>query len=378
MIKISEPYFKSSLLKEIKNVIKSGWISQGPVVSKFEMNFSQKFNLSNCLAVNSCTSGLELIGKTLDLKKDDEVIIPSFTWISSANFIENLKAKPIFVDIDINTFNLDVNSIKKKLTRKTKAVVGVHLFGHAFDFHELQKVIDNKKVFIIEDAACALGTKYKNKFVGNLGYASSFSFHPRKSITTGEGGIISTTNKMLSKKINSLRNHGSLISEETRNNKKKNTFVHPDFILPGHNYRMTDIQGILGLHQMQFVDQILEKRKKIAHHYIENLKNIDWIVLPDVKEYTDHSWQSFVIRINKKLMKLKASKIMKILENKGIATRFGTHAIHTLSYYKNKYNLKQKDYPNSYSAMDESISLPIHYKLTKSQLNYIVAELNKI
>ena len=378
MIKISQPYFNKSIHKEIKKVINSGWVSQGPVVSSFEKIFANKYKLQNCMAVNSCTSGLELIGKSLGIGKGDEVIVPSFTWISSANFIENLGAKPVFVDIELSTFNIDTNLISNKISKNTKAILGVHLFGHSFDYDQIKKIINERKIHIIEDAACALGTKYKNKFIGNLGSASSFSFHPRKSITTGEGGMVSTKNKTLAKKINSLRNHGSSISEEKRNLKKKNTFIFPDFTLPGHNHRMTDLQGVLGVHQLKFVEKILTKRKKIANYYTKCLANIDWIILPEQKKYTEHSWQSYVLMIDEKILKKKSFQIMKILEKKGISTRFGTHAIHTLHYYKKKYGFKEYDYPLSLKAMNNSISLPLHYNLTKSNLDFIIKEIKKI
>ena len=229
----------------VKEPIMSGWLTQGPKVSEFENNFADRHNVKHALAVSSCTTGLHLALAGLGIEAGDEVIVPAFTWIATANVVLYCGATPILVDVDRKNFNIDPDLIASKITKRTKAIIVVHLFGFCADMDAIMEVIP-AHVKIIEDAACAAGASYKGKSAGSLGDVGVFSFHPRKSITTGEGGMITTNDDALADRMNQMRNHGAALSEEQRHYGNK-PYLLPDFNLLGFNYRMTDLQGAIGI-----------------------------------------------------------------------------------------------------------------------------------
>tara|TARA_Y100001970_G_scaffold294294_1_gene449948 strand:+ start:16634 stop:17773 length:1140 start_codon:yes stop_codon:yes gene_type:complete len=376
-LNISEPYYNKNELISVKKVLKSGWITQGPIVKKFENEFKKIHKVKYAIAVSNCTAGLHLMLLAANIKKDDEVIIPSFTWVSLANVIIQVGAKPVLVDIDKSTFNINIQNILKKINKKTKAIFIVHLFGLCVDVNLIKKKI-SKEIIVFEDCACAVGSKFKENYAGSLGLAGSFSFHPRKSITTGEGGMVTTNNKKFAEKVIMLRNHGASISEEKRYSSKK-SYILSDFSLPGLNYRLTDIQGALGLAQLKKLNSILYFRNKWAHYYIDNLKNISWIETPHIPKYSFHSWQAFVIKIKSEYIKgYNRDKILKLLLNKSIGARPGTHSIHNLSFYKNKLKFSRRELNNSSYCHLNSIALPLHNKMIKKDFDYILKVLNSI
>ncbi|MDC0498887.1 DegT/DnrJ/EryC1/StrS family aminotransferase [Alphaproteobacteria bacterium] len=376
-INISEPLYDKNEILNVNKVIKSGWVTQGPVVNEFENLFKKIHKVKYAVAVSNCTAGLHLMLLAAGIKKGDEVIIPSFTWVSLANVIVQVGAKPVLVDVDRSTYNLTYDYLINKINNNTKAIFVVHLFGLCVDVNYIKKKI-SKNIIIFEDCACAVGSKFKNAYAGSLGLAGSFSFHPRKSITTGEGGIVTTNNKKFADKIIMLRNHGAEISEEKRYKSNK-SYVLSDFILPGLNYRLTDIQGALGLAQLKKIKQILNFRNKWAKYYLKNLKNIEWIELPFIPKNAYHSWQAFVIKINKKYAKkINRDDILKFLLKNSIGARPGTHSIHSLSYYKKKYKFNDKDFKNSLYCHLNTIALPLHNKMKKSDFNYVIKLLKSI
>ena len=376
-INISEPFYDKDELSNVKKVLKSGWITQGPKVKEFEDLFKKIHKVKYAIAVSNCTAGLHLMLLAANIKKNDEIIIPSFTWVSLANVILQVGAKPILADIDLSTFNINYDSLINKISKKTKAIFVVHLFGLCVDVNYIKKRI-SKKIIIFEDCACAVGSKYKTSYAGTMGLAGSFSFHPRKSITTGEGGIVTTNNKIFANKIMMLRNHGALISEEKRF-KSKNPFILSDYVLPGLNYRLTDLQGALGISQLNKLKGILNFRNKWADYYLYNLKNIDWIDLPVIPKGTYHSWQAFVIKINSNyLSKYDRNKILKILSDNSIGARPGTHSIHLLSFFKKKFKYKNNDFKNSLFCHLHSIALPLHNKMKKRDFDFVIKIMKSI
>ncbi|MDC3206579.1 DegT/DnrJ/EryC1/StrS family aminotransferase [Pelagibacteraceae bacterium] len=372
-IQITTPFFNREEYKEVKEVIDSGWLTQGPKVETFEKKFAKYNNSKFSIALNSCTSGLHLMLEACDVKRGDEVIVPSFTWISTANAVEYTGAKPIFVDVDISTFNINIEEVIKKINHKTKAIIVVHLFGLCVNVELLKSKIP-KKIKIFEDCACAVGASYNGIRSGNLGEAGVFSFHPRKLITTGEGGMLTTNNYNIAKKIIEMRNHGASLNDFKRH-KNLNPSQMPNFNLLGYNYRMTDIQAAIGTVQLKKIKSMLIYRDKLAKIYIKKLRNLEWLNTPIISKDFKHSWQAFVISLNNKKIKLNRNEIMDILKKKGIATRPGTHAIHMLSYYKKKYKLEDNQYPNSKYCYENSIALPLHNKMKISDVNYVIKEL---
>ena len=248
-IQISLPSTSEEEWQACRDSILSGWLTQGPKVAAFEQAFATRHTVTHALATTSCTTGLHLILVAMGIGPGDEVIIPAFTWVATANVVAYCGATPVFADVDRTTYNIDPSDVVRRVSSRTKAVIAVHLFGLCADMDALRAALP-KEVPIIEDAACAAGALYKGLSAGALGSAASFSFHPRKSITTGEGGMITTNDGALADVANTLRNHGAAISEEQRHRGPR-PYLLPEFNLLGFNYRMTDLQGSVGLVQLQ-------------------------------------------------------------------------------------------------------------------------------
>ncbi|MBT3715391.1 MAG: DegT/DnrJ/EryC1/StrS family aminotransferase, partial [Deltaproteobacteria bacterium] len=270
----------------VKESIISGWLTQGPKVAEFEKQFAIKHHANHALAVTSCTTGLHLALAAMGIGPGDEVIVPAFPWIATANVVLYCGATPVFVDVSTETFNIDPEQVSGKVTEKTKAIIPVHLFGLCADIDAIKAVIPDY-VMILEDAACAVGASYKGKDAGTLGDVASFSFHPRKSITTGEGGMVTTQDESLFTLMDQMRNHGATISEEQRHHGPK-PYILPDFNLLGFNYRMTDLQGSIGLVQLEKLDLFINERAQWASWYRDQLSGIKWLRLPQERKNGRH------------------------------------------------------------------------------------------
>lgn len=374
-INISEPVTGEEEWLAVKEPLMSGWLMQGPKVKEFEELFAKRHKVKHAIAVTSATTALHMATAALDIKPSDEVIVPSFTWIATANSVLYQGGKIVFCDIDTKTFNVDLNDLKKRITKKTKAIIPVHLFGLPADMDSIKEIAGN--IPIIEDAACAAGSEYKGTPVGGFGAMACFSFHPRKSITTGEGGMVTTNDDKLAEKLISLRNHGASVSDEEKNNGKQ-PYLLPDFDILGFNYRMTDIQAAMGIPQLKKMDKFIDERQKWADYYKEQLKNIDWLTLPETVNDCRHGWQSFVTMVDESKSPVSRNEIMNRLYNEGIATRPGTHAVHMLGLYKDLYNLKDNDYPGARDANNFSMAIPLHNKMTEEDYEYVVECLKAI
>ncbi|MDA0194127.1 MAG: DegT/DnrJ/EryC1/StrS family aminotransferase [Bacteroidetes bacterium] len=374
-ISISQPQLGEEEWHALKEPLTSGWLTSGPMVKEFEEQFAKRHQVKHAVAVTSATTALHLSLVGLDIGPGDEVIVPAFTWVSTANVVLYCGAKVVFTDIDPHTFNIDPIGLKDKITSKTKAIICVHLFGLSADMDEIKKVSGD--IALIEDAACAAGASYKGTPVGSLGTMACFSFHPRKSITTGEGGMITTNNDQLSTRLGILRNHGASISEEQRHNGPQ-PFILPDFNELGYNYRMTDLQGAVGNVQLKKLDKFINERAKWASYYNEQLKALDWLHLPEYSGQYGHGWQSYVTMVDETKSQAPRNEIMRILLEKGISTRPGTHAVHMLSYYAKRLGIKPEDFVNAKNANDFSMAIPLHNKMTEEDFQYVVNTLRNI
>jgi perosamine synthetase len=360
-ISLSKPHIEDKAINEVISVIKSGWLTQGKKVVEFEGSIKQRLGINHALAVNSATSGLHAGLHALGIKHGDEVIVPAFTWVATANAVELCGAKPIFVDIDPLSLNASTERIIDKISEKTKAIMVVHLFGKPFDVVGLKSKL-RKGVSIIEDAACALGASINRVCCGIMGDIGVYSFHPRKSITTGEGGMIVTNCEDLFQQMSMFRNHGQDCSKVLTN--AWDMFDCPEI---GFNFRMTDFQAVLGCQQFIQLEQIIKYRSRLANYYSDKLSQCDLIVLPREAKNETHAWQSYVIQVPSAIR----NKLMEQLSQVGVETRPGTHAVHMLSYYKNKYNLQPEDFPNTHQAFLSTISLPLHNYLGKEDIELV-------
>lgn len=368
----------------IQKPLKSGWVVQGPYTKSFEDKWSEFTKVKHSIAVTSCTSALHLSLASLGLKPEDEVIVPAFTWISTANVVEHINAKVVFCDINLQTFNIDINKIEGLITSKTKAILPVHLFGLAADMDPILQIANKYNLWVVEDAACGFGSKYKNKHVGTFGDTGCFSFHPRKAITTGEGGMITSNNDILSEKMRSMRDHGAVMSDFQRHHGSK-PYLLAEHSYAGYNYRMTDIQASLGVSQMNRAEEIINERQLLAKKYNEALNKLDFFQLPFEHKDFINGYQSYPCIFDTKNANLdkikvtnkKRNSFMDKLQKEGVSTRPATHAVHMLEYYRKKYKLKPKDYPNAYIANECSISFPLFNGLKTEEQTFVIKTIEK-
>jgi dTDP-4-amino-4,6-dideoxygalactose transaminase len=311
----------------------------------------------------------------------DEAIVPAFTWISTANVVEHLGGKVVFCDIDPETFNIDSSKIEALITPSTKAILPVHLFGLSADMATIVDIATKHNLSIIEDAACGFGATYHGKHVGTLGHAGCFSFHPRKAITTGEGGMVTTNDERLAEKIRALRDHGASVSDLQRHMGPR-PYLLADHPYAGYNQRMTDLQAALGCAQMRRAESILQERRRLARRYDEAFKAIPWLRTPVSVEHYIHGYQSYPCFFQPEIVK--PSSITRInatrnewmdkLQKAGISTRPATHAVHMLGYYRDRYGLSPGDFPNAWAANDCSISFPIFHGMLDSEQDFVIEQ----
>jgi perosamine synthetase len=364
-IPLASPDIREEDILAVNEVLNSGNLVQGKNVDALEKRIAEYLNISNCILLTNGTSTLHLILLSLGIGEGDEVIIPAFSYIATANVVELVGATPVFIDISIDTFNIDSDKIVNAISPKTKAIMIVHEFGLCADLLEIKDICDKNNLFMIEDAACALGAKDGDTFSGTLGIAGSFSFHPRKAITSGEGGAVVTSNSDLANKIRSLRNHGI---DYTKSDKM-------DFIMAGYNCRMTDFQAALLGSQFGRLDQILKRKSEIADRYINEITN-SLIVLPKVPPRKIPTWQTFHVLLRNPL---KQKETISKLKNLGIGTNYGAQCMPEQSFFKKKYNLNTKlDYPNALQAFNCGLAIPLYEKLTNEQIDYIIYTLNTL
>jgi perosamine synthetase len=367
-IPVSEPCITKADLKEINKAAKSGWISSaGVYISKFEKNFSKYIGVKYSTTVSSGTAALEIALKSLNIKRGDEVIIPNFTIISNALAVIKLGAQPVFIDCKINDWNLDYEKIKKKITKKTKAIIATHIYNFPCEILKIKKLCKDKKIYLIEDAAEVLGLQIKKKKCGSFGDISIFSFYANKQITTGEGGMICSNNYRLIKKCMDLKNlcFG-----------KKNRFNHTDL---GWNYRLTNLQASLGCSQLKRINNIVKRKREIGKRYYKNLRNNKNIfITPPLNKYgwKNIYWVVGILIKNKKISSYNLSKTLKLLN---IETRPFFYPMHKQQIFKKlNYKFCKDNYPNSEYISKYGIYLPSGLKIKNHTIDKISKILNEI
>jgi len=375
-IQISLPSTGDEEWQAVREPLSTGWLTQGPKVAEFEKAFAARHGVRHALATSSCTTALHVILAAMGIGPGDEVIVPSFTWVASANVVLYCGATPVFVDVDRTTYNIDPADVARKITPRTRAVIAVHLFGLCADIQGLQRILPSN-VKIIEDAACAAGASVEGRSAGGLGDAAAFSFHPRKSITTGEGGMVTTNDDALAETVNRLRNHGASMSEEQRHAGPR-PYLLPEFNLLGFNYRMTDLQGAVGTVQLRKLDRFVIERQRWAEFYRDGLAGVPWLRTPQFPVSGSHAWQAFVTYVDPEKAPASRNTIMERLQQRGIATRPGTHAVHMLGYYRTRLGLKADDLPASRDCDVNTMAIPLHNRMTAEDYAYVVDSIRSI
>lgn len=375
MIQISQPSTGDEEWQAVREPLATGWLTQGPKVAEFEKRFAARHQVKHALAATSCTTALHLILAAMEIGPGDEVIVPAFTWVATANVVVYCGATPVFADVDRATYNLDPGDVARKVTPRTKAIIAVHLFGLCADVDAIARVAPG--IPIIEDAACAAGSTYRGQSAGSLGYAAAFSFHPRKSITTGEGGMVTTHDDALAARVEMLRNHGASVSEEQRHRGPR-PYLMAEFNLLGYNYRMTDLQGAVGLVQLGKLDRFIAERQHWADYYASELAAVPWLRMPKVPSGWTHGWQAYVCYVDERKAPRARNDIMEELQNRGISTRPGTHAVHMLGYYQRRFGLQADAFPAGRDCDGYTIALPLHNRMSPDDFAHVVASIRAL
>ncbi|CAB3290128.1 UDP-4-amino-4, 6-dideoxy-N-acetyl-beta-L-altrosamine transaminase [Methanocaldococcus lauensis] len=370
------PYIGEEEIKEVIDTLKSDWIAMGPKTLKFEELFREYIGSKFAISVSSCTAGLHLSLVALNIKDGDEVITTPYTFAATGNVIVHQRAKPVFVDIDKETYNINVEEIEKSITDKTKAIIPVHYAGHPCEMDEILKIAKDYDLYVIEDAAHALGAEYKGKKIGTLGDTTSFSFYATKNITTGEGGMVTTDREEIAEKIKILRLHG--ISRDAWKRYSSEGSWYYEIIECGYKYNMTDIQAAIGIHQLKKVEIMRKRREEIAKIYNDEFENISELIIPITKKHVKHAWHLYPLLLDTDKIRINRNKFIEELKKQNIGTSVHFIPLHLHPFYKRTFGYKKGDFPNAEWVYEREISLPIYPKMTDDDAIDVVNAVKKI
>jgi len=367
-----EPWISDDDKKIVSRTLGQSMLTLGPQLEKFETDFSKYSKAKYAVAVSNCTAALHLSLMALGIKQDDEVIIPDLTFVADANAVLACNAKPVITDINKDNFFLSISNLKKNITKKTKAIIPVHIYGQVCNIDEILDVAKDNNLKVIEDCAHAVGTFHKSKHVGTLGSTGCFSFYPTKNITTAEGGMVITNSKEIAEKVRQLRSHGM-----TKSLKNRYSGEYPwifDIIEPGYNYRLDEIRAALGITQLKRIKKINELRKNASSYYYKNLQNIPGIILPDMVNDKSHSYHLYTIRV-KSPYKLSRNQLFKKLKDVGIRTTVYWMPIHMYTAYR-KFT-RSSNIKNTSKIYEEILALPLFPSITLKHQNKVIACIQK-
>lgn len=363
MLRLSIPSINEQEVRAIAAVLRTGFLVQGKKVAEFEKAIADLLDVPFAVAVNSGTSALHLALIAAGVRPGDEVIIPDLSFPATANVIELTGARPVIVDIEPVTYNMDPKRLEEAITSKTKVIMPVHLFGQSADMDPIMKIARKHKIVVVEDAACVLGARYKGKYCGTIGEIGCFSFHPRKIITTGEGGVIVTKNKSVADRLKLIRNHGMLYTPDGI-----------EFEEAGYNNRLTEFQAAMGLVQLKKLNRIIRARQNGFKVYNLSLKGIPWLHTPVCAGPNTHIVQSYIVRVADDIQR---NDLIRYLKENKIEAGIGTYAMHRIKFYKNKYKLQSADFPVADMAFDKLMSLPLYEGLSAKDMGMIAKRIKQ-
>jgi perosamine synthetase len=359
VIRLTIPEIGEEEINAVAEVLRSGYLVQGAHVREFEARVAEYVGVKHAVAASSGTAALHLALLALGIGPGDQVIVPDFTFPATANVVELVGARPVLVDIDLATFNVDAAQIRRAITGYTKAIMPVHLFGQSADMVPILQIAQDNGLFVLEDAACALGAEYQGRKCGTMGRLGCFSFHPRKAITTGEGGMVVTDDDVIAERARALRNHGMITADGCTR-----------FELAGLNYRLTEFQGALGVVQMGRLEEIIARRIELARSYDQALARIDSIVRPTAMAGARHIWQSYVILLREGLAR---DEVVRSLKEQGVEATLGTYAVSVQPHYAGADSACS----NSRLAYEQSVCLPLHTRMSAADVEKVVRCLKK-
>ena len=364
MIPLTKPEFGDAEAKAVADVLKTGWVVQGPKVAELESMVAARVGAAHAVATTSCTTALHLALIASGIGPGDEVICPSHTFIATANAVLHAGATPVFADIDDATWNIDPADVSRRVTKKTKAILAVHQVGLAADLDGLKAAVP-AGVKLLEDAACAIGAIYKGRPVGAHGNVACFSFHPRKAITMGEGGMVTTDDAAIASHVRVLRSHGATVSDLDRHRAQGQ--IYEEYRELGYNYRLTDIQAAIGVEQMKRFDDLLARRRTVAQRYNTAFCHVAQIQIPARPDYAQHSYQSYVIRL--RAGREVRDEVIRTLVDNGISSRRGIAPIHLEPLYASRGRVSL---PVTEAVAADSLFLPLYASLSESDQARII------
>jgi dTDP-4-amino-4,6-dideoxygalactose transaminase len=366
-IPVMRPWFDDAEVEAAASAIRSGWVAQGPRVARFEQAFAESVSAAAGIAVTSCTTGLHLAMYTLGLEPGDEVIVPSLSFIATANAVRYVGATPVFADVDIVSQNITVDTIAAVTTQRTRAVIVVHQVGMPADLDPIREFSAARDIALVEDAACAAGSTYKGTPIGNDPSLAVFSFHPRKLLTTGEGGMITTSDVELAARLRRLREHGMSVDTFARHS--TNDVVIEQYLETGFNYRMTDVQAAIGLVQLAKLEEMIARRRDLAAEYAEALSGIPGLTMPSDPPHGTTNYQSYSVIITDDYP-MERNELMAALSAEGISSRRGVMASHREPAYVDH---PAQPLPNTNFVTDHSIILPMYHQMTSVDIEKVAS-----
>jgi len=363
-------------IQSVLEALRSDWLTTGPKVKQFEEEFANYIGASHAIAVNSGTAALHLALEAVGVKEGDEVIVPTMTFAATAQVVQYLKAKPVLVDCQPNTLNLDPDFVEKAITPKTKAVIPVHFGGHPCEMFQIVELAKSHNLKVVEDAAHALPARHQGKLVGTIGDITCFSFYATKTITTGEGGMATTENPEWADRMRIMSLHG--ISKHAWSRYSAEGSWYYQIIAPGYKYNMTDIAAAIGIGQLKKSDRFWEIRGRIAALYDEGFTDLPEIRRPVCQPDVEHAWHLYVIQLELDRLRISRNEFVEALKKENIGTSVHFIPLHLHPYYRNTFGYRPEDFPNASALFQRIVSLPIYPKMTDADVQRVIASVRKV
>jgi dTDP-4-amino-4,6-dideoxygalactose transaminase len=365
----SPPMIGQEEIDEVVDTLRSGWITTGPKTRQFEEEFSRYVDAPSALALNSCTAGLHAALVALGIGPGDEVITTCMTFAASVNVIEHVGATPVLVDVEPDTLNFNPELVERAITPRTKAILAVHFAGHPVDLDAIKKIARERNLFLVEDAAHAIGAKYRDCWIGSGDNPTAFSFYATKNMTTGEGGMLTGDCELISR-ARMISLHG--MSREAWSRYQKGGNWRYEILMPGFKYNMTDIQAALGLCQLRRLAGFQRRREEIAEQYTRAFSELPELELPTTRSEVLHAWHLYVLRVRGGASTIGRDHVVESLANRNIGTSVHFIPIHTHPYYRDKYGYRPMDFPIAFTNFDRMLSIPLNPSMTEQDVADVI------
>ena len=372
----NQPDIGEEEIDEVVKTLRSGWITTGPRTKEFERRFAAYVNSRHAIAVNSCTGGLHVALAAAGIGPGDEVVVPTMTFCATANVVVHLGATPIIVDVEPDTLNIDPQCLDAAITRRTKAVIPVHLYGHPCEMDRINDITEAHDVLVIEDAAHAVAAEWRGRRIGSFSLATAFSFYATKNLTTAEGGMITTDDDDYAERMRILSLHG--ISRDAWKRYSAEGSWYYEVSVPGFKYNLTDLQAALGLHQLSRLEDMTCRRAKLAGQYRAGLSGLPEVELPIVRPGIRHAWHLYPIRLRPELLTIDRARFIEQLKSEGIGTSVHFIPLHRHPYYRDRFHFQPSYFPVADAAYERLISLPLYPRMTDSDVSDAIEAVRRV